>query len=175
MIMASPKLGKRARRDESDDADNISQEGRLVKKPKPNPTLDESRNFPPEFWNNLSRVPLTRRALRELDRRNIAPAAHPTDLSLPTRAGSGNSAYDQAFEEHLCDNNVYLHNPKSRPSVIPDLNYYIQTTASLSLSDLLPTNDTFRQFRHDHLDPGRKADFMRKILPYLCGRDHGVP
>ncbi|KAB5572263.1 hypothetical protein GE09DRAFT_662570 [Coniochaeta sp. 2T2.1] len=33
------------------------------------------RNFPPEFWDGLSKVPLTRRALRELDRRNSAQTA----------------------------------------------------------------------------------------------------
>jgi hypothetical protein len=30
---------------------------------------------PPEFWDNLSQVPLCRRALREFDRRTLRPAA----------------------------------------------------------------------------------------------------
>ncbi|KAI1271437.1 hypothetical protein F5Y07DRAFT_404413 [Xylaria sp. FL0933] len=38
-----------------------------------------SSNFSPEFWDNLSKVWLTPRALRELDRRNsIRPATEPT-------------------------------------------------------------------------------------------------
>ncbi|KAH6839541.1 hypothetical protein B0I37DRAFT_449448 [Chaetomium sp. MPI-CAGE-AT-0009] len=42
--------------------------------------LHQPSNFPPEFWDNLSKVPLTRRALRELDRRNGArPAPRPTE------------------------------------------------------------------------------------------------
>ncbi|KAK4234922.1 hypothetical protein C8A03DRAFT_46836 [Achaetomium macrosporum] len=49
--------------------------------------LGYASNFPPEFWDNLSKVPLTRRALRELDRRNrtrpvlAAAETFPTDLT----------------------------------------------------------------------------------------------
>ncbi|KAL2262699.1 hypothetical protein VTK26DRAFT_406 [Humicola hyalothermophila] len=52
-------------------------------------------NFPPDFWENLSKVPLTRRALRELDRRNstrpvpgpAAPAVYTTELARFARHG----------------------------------------------------------------------------------------
>ncbi|KAL2255946.1 hypothetical protein VTK26DRAFT_2446 [Humicola hyalothermophila] len=52
-------------------------------------------NFPPEFWDNLSKVWLTRRTLRELDRRNstrpalgpAAPAVYTTDLARFARHG----------------------------------------------------------------------------------------
>lgn len=50
-------------------ADDITQEG-SVKRLKSNSTRRRAANFPPQFWDTLSKVWLTPRALRELDRRN---------------------------------------------------------------------------------------------------------
>ena len=59
----------------SEDADNFTQPS----------------NFSPQFWDDLSRVWLTPRALRELDRRNDAaaqPAANPPAALLAVRGKS---------------------------------------------------------------------------------------
>ncbi|KAG8410641.1 hypothetical protein J3459_017023 [Metarhizium acridum] len=57
--------------------------------------LGEKSNFSPEFWDNLSKVLLTPRALRELDRRNNAqplptfsvPQLYPARLARFARHG----------------------------------------------------------------------------------------
>ncbi|KAF2963358.1 hypothetical protein GQX73_g10212 [Xylaria multiplex] len=59
--MAQPQNRKRQRVDE------LSQDDSPAKKTK---TRAEPQNFPPQFWDRLSKVWLTPRALRELDRRN---------------------------------------------------------------------------------------------------------
>lgn len=50
-----------------------------TKKIKFSSTAHRASNFPPQFWDNLSKIWLTPRALRELDRRNDAhpPATNP--------------------------------------------------------------------------------------------------
>ncbi|KAI1146232.1 hypothetical protein F4825DRAFT_441339 [Nemania diffusa] len=48
--------------------------------PNKKPRLSAGLNFPPEFWDRLSKVPLTRRALRELDRRNGIKSANVTPV-----------------------------------------------------------------------------------------------
>lgn len=35
---------------------------------------NQQRNFPPSFWNSLSRLSLTTRSLREFDRRTVWPS-----------------------------------------------------------------------------------------------------
>jgi hypothetical protein len=55
--------------------------------------LKPAKNFPAEFWDNLDRIWLTPRALREFDRRNrlqptlLAPKQHTTDLARFARGG----------------------------------------------------------------------------------------
>jgi hypothetical protein len=61
-LMARPQNRKRPR------ANELSQSNPPSKKAK----LARESNFSPEFWDNLSKVWLTPRALRELDRRNKA-------------------------------------------------------------------------------------------------------
>ncbi|KAK3304811.1 uncharacterized protein B0T15DRAFT_363760, partial [Chaetomium strumarium] len=64
------------------------------KKIKSRGRLHGPSNFPPEFWDNLSKVPLTRRALRELDRRNSTqPALGPAVPAVCT-------AYLARFARH---------------------------------------------------------------------------
>ena len=76
-------------------ADDPPQEHRPSKKPRAEGRARNSSNFAPEFWDNLSKVWLTPRALRELDRRNDAqpvpkppaPAVHTADLARFARRG----------------------------------------------------------------------------------------
>ena len=44
----------------------------------PAPSKKQKASPPAEFWDNLSIIWLTKRALKELDRRNIATVPHPT-------------------------------------------------------------------------------------------------
>ncbi|KAM3556124.1 hypothetical protein MY1884_005224 [Beauveria asiatica] len=51
-------------------SDNTTQDNPPNKRLKSTSAVYPASNFPPKFWDNLSKVWLTRRALRELDRRN---------------------------------------------------------------------------------------------------------
>ncbi|KAL7917979.1 hypothetical protein ACQKWADRAFT_265137 [Trichoderma austrokoningii] len=85
--MAKPQERKRERSDEPPRQSS----SQPVKRPK-HPDQD---NFSPAFWDNLSKIFLTRRALRELDRRNnarprsekAAPELSTTDVNRYSRRG----------------------------------------------------------------------------------------
>ncbi|EFX06348.1 hypothetical protein CMQ_6669 [Grosmannia clavigera kw1407] len=65
--------------------DGLSQNGHYTQKEPKRTGQLYRRNFPPTFWDSLSRVPLTRRALGELDRRNsIRGAPGPAELTAST-------------------------------------------------------------------------------------------
>ncbi|KAH6618360.1 hypothetical protein B0J18DRAFT_371554 [Chaetomium sp. MPI-SDFR-AT-0129] len=71
--------------------DDLSQKHRPDrKKIKSTSRVPVPPNFSPEFWDNLSKVPLTRRALRELNRRNSSshgrdPATSVADITNRAR------------------------------------------------------------------------------------------
>ncbi|KAI0537485.1 hypothetical protein GGR58DRAFT_347523 [Xylaria digitata] len=67
--MANPRNRKRPHAD-----DHPSQN---TNNPNKKPRLSARPNFPPEFWDRLSKIPLTVRALRELDRRNSIQSSLP--------------------------------------------------------------------------------------------------
>ncbi|TWU72959.1 hypothetical protein ED733_003428 [Metarhizium rileyi] len=69
--------GKRKRQ-----ADDPRQHQIISKKPKVSGTAHRPSTFPPEFYDHLSKIWLTRRALRELDQRN---KNHPQPKPLATR------------------------------------------------------------------------------------------
>ncbi|KAM3441687.1 hypothetical protein MY4824_001465 [Beauveria thailandica] len=52
--------------------DDLTQDSPPAKRIKSSSALRKAVNFPPQFWDNLSKIWLTPRALRELDRRNDA-------------------------------------------------------------------------------------------------------
>ena len=76
-------------------ADNSPQDQSPSKKPRSSGAADTSSNFPPEFYDNLSKVWLTRRALRELDRRN-------QNLPLPKRATHSKHIEDFPLAARKC-------------------------------------------------------------------------
>ncbi|KAL2176560.1 uncharacterized protein P884DRAFT_260578 [Thermothelomyces heterothallicus CBS 202.75] len=211
MARAQPR--KRAR------ADDLSQVHCPNKKIKSRDRLHGSSNFSPEFWDNLSKVWLTPRALRELDRRNSTqgpepamPAVYTTDLARFARHGGPDlrrlwgypesksairtmssrrsialsiqrtkstkstkatdvssrtkpsSAYDKNFEQHLNDNNVYLHGRKSKPNNKVDL---YKSRPSLSPSKFSDSAFEHFQDEHDHLCS--KGDVIRRIIPVISG------
>lgn len=92
--MARPQNQKRRRIHES------LQENTSVKK------ADRKYNFSPSFWDNLSKVSLTPRALRELDRRNNThshltvgvPEVHRTELARFARHGGQISVISDAYD-----------------------------------------------------------------------------
>ncbi|KAK0613157.1 hypothetical protein B0T17DRAFT_477589, partial [Bombardia bombarda] len=77
------------------------------KKLKVEGRTQSSSNFAPEFWDNLSKVWLTPRALRELDRRNDArpapkppaPAVYTTDLARFARRGGPDLHHLRGYPE----------------------------------------------------------------------------
>ncbi|KAK3302639.1 uncharacterized protein B0T15DRAFT_569773 [Chaetomium strumarium] len=198
-------------------ADDLSQEHRPNKRIKSRGKRHRPSNFPLEFWDSLSKVPLTRRALRELDRRNsaraapgpAAPTVHATDRarfarysgpdlrhlrgcpepkgavytmasnrsstssSQRTRSTKStkattakpkkSSAYNNAFEQHLNDRNIYL-NGKSKPNQNEDL---YQPRPSLSPSKF--SDGAFERFQDEHKHLGSKGDVMRKVISVITG------
>ncbi|KAK3363917.1 hypothetical protein B0T25DRAFT_55727 [Lasiosphaeria hispida] len=88
-------------------ADDPPQEHRPSKKLRAEGRAQSSSNFAPEFWDNLSKVWLTPRALRELDRRNEArpppkppsPAVYTTDLARFARRGGPDLRHLQGCPE----------------------------------------------------------------------------
>ncbi|KAB5572199.1 hypothetical protein GE09DRAFT_1170465 [Coniochaeta sp. 2T2.1] len=227
--MAIAKLRKRPC------ADEPSQDRRPNKKIKSKGEL-HSRNFPPEFWDGLSRVPLTRRALRELDRRNnaqtaprpAAPAVYTTDRARFARHGGPDlrhlrgypepkgvdrimassrsassrrtkstkstkstkatdvssatkpsSAYDDAFEQHMIDNNMYppfYDFPDDRPTPKPDnLNEDRQllATSRPSLSPSHFNESKFENFQRKN-KTSSEGTVMRNVIPTIAG-DSDIP
>lgn len=74
------------------------------------------------------------------------------------------SAYDKAFEQHLYDNNVYLHSRKSKPKNNID---WHQPRRSLSPSKF--SDGAFERFQDEHDHLGSEGDVMRKIIPVITG------
>ncbi|KAK3899547.1 hypothetical protein C8A05DRAFT_46418 [Staphylotrichum tortipilum] len=207
--MASAENRKRAR------ADDLSQKHHPNKKIKSSGRLHGPSNFPPEFWDSLSKVSLTRRALRELDRRNSArpapgpvvpsvytsdrarfarhggpdlrhlrgcaepkgaihtmassrssaPSSRQTKSTKSTKPTGRSSAYGKDFEQHLCDNNVYLHGRKSKPNNNADLHHPRPSLSPSKFSD-----GAFEHFQDEHDHLGSEGDVMRKLIPDITGR-----
>ena len=116
--MANAQDRERAR------ADDLSQEHRPNNKIKSRGRLHGPSNFPPEFWDNLSKVWLTRRALRELDRRNCtrpapgpaAPAVHTTDRACFARHGGPDLRHLRGVRLYYADLQLTLAKCLSIPS-----------------------------------------------------------
>ncbi|KAI1120986.1 hypothetical protein F5Y10DRAFT_289082 [Nemania abortiva] len=96
--MAGPQNLKRPRTDDHSPRNSNDS----TKKPR----FNAQPNFPPGFWDRLSKIPLTRRALRELDRRNgMHPRPPPTSqeeafsgsLAKFARRGGPNLVYLQGY------------------------------------------------------------------------------
>ncbi|CAG9945544.1 unnamed protein product [Clonostachys rosea f. rosea IK726] len=101
--MARPQNLKRQR------AGDSSEEERPSKKPRSRRERRTPWNYPPGFYDNLSKVWLTRLALREVDRRNsIAPQPKPSvpageyssDLARFARHGGPDLCHLRGYPEH---------------------------------------------------------------------------
>ncbi|KAH7129629.1 hypothetical protein B0J13DRAFT_452806 [Dactylonectria estremocensis] len=215
--MARPQNRKRQR------ADEISQDNSPAKKAK----STGGRNFSPAFWDNLSRVWLTPRALRELDRRNntrpspgfTAPEVCSTDLarfarrrgpdlrhlrgclepkgvthemssgrssnssqSRPTQSTKAtsvskarrSSAYDDGFEQHLIDNDIYPEGyeyPENRVTPEPgnlDQVHQDLLVARASLSPSRLPESAFRDFKRKNKTKS-EGNIMRNVIPMIAG------
>lgn len=76
--MARPQNGKRRRDDEPSQADIDPPAKRAKTKSEIEREAWESWEYPPEFYDRLSKVSLSRRALKELDRRTHTRRCHPS-------------------------------------------------------------------------------------------------
>ncbi|KAK7428985.1 hypothetical protein QQZ08_004497 [Neonectria magnoliae] len=116
--MARPQNRKRQRADESSRADIDPP----AKKAKTRSEIDreawESWEYPPEFYDRLSKISLNRRALKELDRRTRTRRSHPSPPVSPS-AGTIRSRDLARFARHggpdLRDLRGYPHPPTDRP------------------------------------------------------------
>jgi len=97
-----------------------------------------------------------------------APSSRQTKSTKSIKAtiatSKKSSAYDKAFEQHLHDNNVYLHGRKSKPKNNADLH---QPRPSLSPSKF--SDGAFERFQDEHDHLGSEGDVMRKIIPVIAG------
>ncbi|OAA42070.1 hypothetical protein NOR_04919 [Metarhizium rileyi] len=210
-------------------ATDLSQNNVPSKKPKLTGVRSAS-NFSPLFWDNLTKVWLTQRALRELDRRNNRQAhttrctessgvlsldiarfsrhggpdlrhlrAYPespaatedmffrsssamsqsqrskstkaTSISTKTRRSS---AYDDDFEQHLLDHNIYPDGyefPDDHLSPEPCIMDIIRQDLlaardSLSLSCF--SDAAFRDFKRKN-KTNSKGTVMRNVIPIIAG------
>ena len=91
-------------------------------------------------------------------------SSQPANPKTNTTTSKKSSAYDKAFQEHLHDNNIYLHSRKSKPKNKVGLS---QPRPSLSPSKF--PDDAFVRFQDEHDNLGSEADVMRKIIPVISG------
>ncbi|KAM3443536.1 hypothetical protein MY4824_000422 [Beauveria thailandica] len=113
--------------------DNTTQDNPPNKRLKSTSAIYPASNFPPKFWDNLSKVWLTRRALRELDRRNgcrrndaqppatisagLISASSPNIARFARRGGPDLSHLRGCPEpRHTAQMNPYLYSEISRQS-----------------------------------------------------------
>ncbi|KAK4184037.1 hypothetical protein QBC35DRAFT_525769 [Podospora australis] len=179
-------------------ADDLPQEHRPGKKIRSEGSSKRSSNFSPEFWDNLSKVWLTPRALRELDRRNDAqptskppaPAVYTKYLARFARHGgpdlrhlrgattisrkSGkSSAYGPEFETHLADHNIHINNRKSKPKNLKD-GYTQLAPERPSLSPSRFGESDFEDFQRRDEEATFENDVMTTVIPIICG-DADIP
>ncbi|KAK4186402.1 hypothetical protein QBC35DRAFT_270291 [Podospora australis] len=202
-------------------ADDPPQEHRPSKKLRVKGRAQSSSNFAPEFWDNLSKVWLTPRALRELDRRNDArpapkpptPAVYTTDLAQFARRGGPDlrhlrgypeprddrlkmsssrasdssrrtkstkattisskairsSAYDDDFEQHLTDRNIYLplrNNQAPKPNL--DDTRLLLSASRPSLSPSRFDDSRFEDFLQKN-ETKSEGTVMRNVIPIITG------
>ncbi|KAI0398937.1 hypothetical protein F4802DRAFT_611271 [Xylaria palmicola] len=170
-------------------------------------------NFSPDFWDNLSKIWLTPRALRELDRRNrIRPdlarfarhggpdlqhlrgypaskrprmasssrpsrSSNPSSAKTPTSKSRKSSAYDDNFEVHLNDNDIFLdmvedddddddddHEPDNLGQILERL-----SRSRESLSPSCSPDSAFRDFRRKN-GTVLEGKVLRTVIPLITGR-----
>ncbi|KAL3952801.1 hypothetical protein ACCO45_012744 [Purpureocillium lilacinum] len=133
-------------------------------------------NFPPLFWDNLSNVSLTTRALRELDRRNEA------QQHSPISSGSGEAVpKDKArFARHGGPDLRHLRGfPAPMASTQSSkTSRRTQSTEATSVGGRSSKSSAYNKNFQEHLiDHGVafESDVMRTILPVLCGDHDDIP
>ncbi|KAM7210664.1 hypothetical protein V8F06_013947 [Rhypophila decipiens] len=207
-------------------ADDLPQEHHPGKKIRSEGSFKRSSNFSPEFWDNLSKVWLTPRALRELDRRNDAqptskppaPAVYTKDLARFARHGGPDlrhlrgypeprdhrlnmsssrasdssrytistkatsvsskakrsSAYDNDFEQHLIDHNVYLEGYEytgDRQTPEPGNMDEVHLELLAGRASLSPSHfpePVFRDFKRKN-NTKSEGTIMRNVIPIITG------
>ncbi|KAI0550178.1 hypothetical protein F4679DRAFT_222462 [Xylaria curta] len=138
--MAAPQNRKRPHV-----TDHLSQDNRPKKKPR---SSVKHSNFSPRFWDSLSRVPLTSRALRELDRRhNIQP---------PPESNTLEGVYSASLAQFARHGGPDLHHlrgypgPNTTPSTMPPSGSTKSTDATSKKSSASSPGPEFEQHLIDH-------------------------
>ncbi|KAI0096279.1 hypothetical protein GGR51DRAFT_543860 [Nemania sp. FL0031] len=154
--MAWPQIRKRARA--SDGAPDGDQPA--TKRIKSKDHRHRASNYPPEFWDNLSKVSLSRLALRELDRRNgIRLATNPKieedvyseDLARFARHGGPDLRHLRGFAE-------------LQPNTMPSKR---SPTASQSSGNTPDTDETRADSREKRLSPSASGpEFERHLYDH---------
>ncbi|KAI1110341.1 hypothetical protein F5Y14DRAFT_429109 [Nemania sp. NC0429] len=152
--MAAPANQKRQHADGHPDAHLPHSSRNTIKKPR----LSAHRNFPPVFWDRLSKTHLTRRALRELDRRNRLQSSPPPPTPTPKEEiFSGNLAnFARSGGPDIAD----LRGCPPRPSAAAPESSETQSTELPSNSETAKTTQTSTS--------SRGPDFEQHLF------DHGI-
>ncbi|KAK4449822.1 hypothetical protein QBC34DRAFT_83452 [Podospora aff. communis PSN243] len=137
-------------------ADDPPQEVHPSKKLRLKGRAQSSPNFAPEFWDNLSKVWLTPRALREIDRRNDAlpppkppaPAVYTKDLARFARRGGPDLRHLRGYPEPRDDR------LKMSSSHASDSSRRTKSTKAITISSKARRSsaydDDFEQYLTDH-------------------------
>ncbi|TWU79164.1 hypothetical protein ED733_008866 [Metarhizium rileyi] len=144
-------------------ANEPSQSNPPAKKAK----LSRQSNFSPEFWDNLSRVWLTPRALRELDRRNKTtqplrrvpvPELYPTQLARFARRGGPDLRHLRGYteREEIADDMSSSRSSSSRSRQTRSTN---ATSVGTRTRSLLPTVRSF-----NNISPITETEYIAALL-----------
>ncbi|KAL7923273.1 hypothetical protein ACQKWADRAFT_312374 [Trichoderma austrokoningii] len=152
------------------------------KKLKSSGTVHRPWNFPPEFYDNLSKVWLTPLALQELDRRNdqnpppsVFSSSRQTQSTKPTTLSTKRStAYDANFRQHCEDYHIYppfYRFPDGRrpqkPANLDEIRHALRVPRA-SLSPSVASESAFEEFQFKNTIKSEDT-VMRNIIPLIAG------
>ncbi|KAF5024777.1 hypothetical protein F66182_3155 [Fusarium sp. NRRL 66182] len=187
-------LKKRKRRQEATLCHEHLSQGPPAKKLKStNDSRTNARDYweyPPEFWDRLSKIELTHRALEEHDRRikhsstcSFAltsesggsrsanpPSTQPasaSDKSNKSNKSNKSTAYSRNFDQHLTDNNVEPLYSSEEPDLDGILSTLAQPRPSLSPSKF--SDGAFKAFRQNNAIAEDEDDVLANVMPAILG------
>ncbi|KAF5530707.1 glyoxylate reductase [Fusarium mexicanum] len=141
-LMARPQNRKRQRDNELSQADIDPPAKRAKTKSEIERKAWESWEYPPEFYDRLSKVSLNRRALKELDRRPRTRRSHPSPPAIRPR---DLARFARRGGPDLRDLRGYPHPPTDRPRPVamnPSQSSRSRRTKSTNPTSILPTTTT---------------------------------
>ncbi|KAK2600327.1 hypothetical protein QQS21_004968 [Conoideocrella luteorostrata] len=150
--MARPQNRKRQRADEPSRGDTEPSTKKIKTRSEIELDAWASWEYPPEFWDRLSNISLSHRALRELNRRTRAPHRHPSPPASPsglvlsrTTTSPSLSRFARHGGPDLLDLSGYPHPPIDHQSLIAmsaSQSSRSRRTRSTDPASTLPTSAT---------------------------------